>query len=96
MYIINFIKQNITVIFFSILLFIFGRILLTESQKIVTWGMSTLIYLIGFHWIFAYFTNSRMFAPYITFKAEESDSNKFVRLILMLIGFVLCIAAIIN
>lgn len=93
-YIMNFIK-NVIVISLSALLFISGKLLLAETQQSVTWGMSALIYLIGFHWVFAYFTNSRMFAPYIVFKAEdESDRNKFSRIIFMLLGVVLCIVAI--
>ena len=86
-----------TIILIGILLFISGRLTLTETPDIITWCISALIYFVGFHWLYAYFTNSKMFAPYVIFKAEsKSGRNRYFRATLMLLGGVICVSAISN
>ena len=73
----------------SVAWLIVSRLFFTEKPSVEYWILTTVIYSIGIHWIYAYLFDVDMHCNVGKIKPGE---NKIARLLLLLIGVVICIA----
>lgn len=77
---------------FSLVAFIGGGVFLAERPLSEDWLWASLLFLIGYQWVFLFILNRNMYTLYVGEPMyANSDKYKLLRLFHFIIGLVLCI-----
>lgn len=81
---------------FLLSIFFISKGYLSESDRLIDWAVSLLIYVMGVQYVVPFLLNKTMNFNYYIFRPIQSDSlsNKVLRGLLFIVGVSLCVLAI--